>query len=67
MQAQFPPLASQLPTPQNRANIQPLVPAATGSERVLCVHCERTATNGNQCKWICKREQMERAAAAKAN
>jgi hypothetical protein len=67
MKAQFLPLTSQLPTTQERANIMPPAPAATGVERVLCVHCERTATNGNQCKWICKREQMERAAAAKSN
>jgi hypothetical protein len=66
MKAQFPPLTSQLPaTNQNRANTIPPAPAATTTERVLCVHCERTATNGNQCKWICKRVQMERAAAAK--
>lgn len=56
MQPKFQPLTSQLPT------IQPQSAATGVTERVLCVHCQRTATNGNQCQWICKREQMELAA-----
>ncbi|MBD2139612.1 hypothetical protein H6F32_19100 [Anabaena sp. FACHB-1237] len=28
-------------------------PESTGTEKVLCPHCQRTATNGIKCKGIC--------------
>ena len=38
---------------QPEANIQPENESETDNEKILCPHCQRTATNGIKCKGMC--------------
>jgi hypothetical protein len=38
---------------QQRASINKEIKPETENEKILCSHCQRTATNGIKCKGIC--------------
>ncbi|MCG9893468.1 MAG: hypothetical protein MH252_20635 [Thermosynechococcaceae cyanobacterium MS004] len=44
---------SQIVQDSHPASSQPEAIAADGDQKVLCIHCKRTATNGLKCKGIC--------------
>jgi len=38
---------------QNKSEANPQNPPAAEAEKILCVHCKRTATNGIKCRGMC--------------
>ncbi|QOV23865.1 hypothetical protein IM676_06175 [Anabaenopsis elenkinii CCIBt3563] len=40
-------------SPSQEDKLQPSTDSNTNQEKVLCVHCHRTATNGIKCKGLC--------------
>jgi hypothetical protein len=46
-------LESQTVPDKPQDNIESPIDRATKTEKILCPHCRRTATNGIKCKGIC--------------
>ena len=49
-------LQQQIETNETQANTDNQIKQNTETEKILCPHCERTATNGIKCKGICVAE-----------